>query len=476
MAPGTPVFIWRGPVRTTLGAGLRVFSASHPSSKELKSMRSILSGALASCVLFTLVSACARGAEPVGTAFTYQGKLSFNGTAANAAYDFRFAVFDTDNVPYGPPVQKLGVPISNGLFTVTLDFGVEPFFGDALEMEIQVRTAGGNSYTTLTPRQRLTPAPFAVLAGSASGLRVPVDAEGAAPGAAALRVKNVGAAVSGALPIAIEGIAQSNDSGIGVFGSVTYGTGVYGSTSTITPPSLAQAGVVGQAGTQGHGVLGAAKGLSYAGVWGTGLSYGIYGTTTDGHGVNGLSNNGTGVRGSGGQYGMHGYSPAVGIYAENTATSNKAYLATSYAAADFKGDVAVYGTLTKLGGSFKIDHPLDPENKWLSHSFVESPDMKNLYDGVVTLDENGEATIEMPEWFEALNRDFRYQLTCVGGWAPVYVSKRIAGNRFSIAGGSAGLEVSWLVTGTRHDTWASENRIPLEETKTPAERAARASR
>jgi hypothetical protein len=95
----------------------------------------------------------------------------------------------------------------------------------------------------------------------------------------------------------------------------------------------------------------------------------------------------------------------------------------------------VIGNLSKGGGSFKIDHPLDPANKYLYHSFVESPDMMNVYNGNVVLDANGEAVVVLPDWFEALNRDFRYQLTCIGGFAPVYIAEEIANNQFKIAGG-----------------------------------------
>src|SRR5262249_60204830 len=77
----------------------------------------------------------------------------------------------------------------------------------------------------------------------------------------------------------------------------------------------------------------------------------------------------------------------------------------------FDGDVLITGKLSKGSGSFKIDHPLDPANKYLSHSFVESPDMMNIYNGVVTTDANGDAQVQLPGYFEALNRDFRYQLT-----------------------------------------------------------------
>jgi hypothetical protein len=131
----------------------------------------------------------------------------------------------------------------------------------------------------------------------------------------------------------------------------------------------------------------------------------------------------------------------------------------------FDGRVEVTGQLVKGGGAFKIDHPLDPENKYLQHSFVESPYMKNVYDGVVVIDPNGEAWVDLPEYFEALNRDFRYQLTCIGGFAQVYIAEKITSNTFKIAGGYAGLEVSWQVTGIRQDPFAQANPISVEEDK-----------
>lgn len=139
-------------------------------------------------------------------------------------------------------------------------------------------------------------------------------------------------------------------------------------------------------------------------------------------------------------------------------------------AGDFRGNVDVSGALSKTGGSFKIDHPLNPSDKYLYHSFVESPDMKNIYDGIVQLDARGEATVELPEWLGALNRDFRYQLTCVGGFAPVYIAAKVARNRFRIAGGLPGMEVSWQVTGIRQDAWANAHRIPVEADKSEVER------
>jgi hypothetical protein len=197
---------------------------------------------------------------------------------------------------------------------------------------------------------------------------------------------------------------------------------------------------VGRLGTLNNGVLGEQES----------------GTTSDAavHGVSTLSN-GNGVIGEANE----GSAP-FGVWGKST----------SGYAGYFSGDVYVSGTLYKSAGSFKIDHPLDPANRTLSHSFVESPDMKNVYDGVVELDSLGEARIQLPEWFDALNRDFRYQLTCIGGFAPVYVAEEIIDNAFTIAGGRAGMRVSWQVTGIRHDPWAEANRIQVEEDKTLDER------
>ena len=134
------------------------------------------------------------------------------------------------------------------------------------------------------------------------------------------------------------------------------------------------------------------------------------------------------------------------------------------------GNLKVNGSVSKGSGSFQIDHPLDPANKYLYHSFVESPDMMNIYNGVAILDAHGSAWITLPDYFEALNRDFRYQLTSMGRPQPsLYIATEISGNRFRIAGGKAGGKVSWLVTGIRHDAYANANRIPVEVEKPPQE-------
>ena len=139
--------------------------------------------------------------------------------------------------------------------------------------------------------------------------------------------------------------------------------------------------------------------------------------------------------------------------------------------ATFVTNVNIRGRLTKAQGQFKIDHPLDPANKFLSHSFVESPEMKNVYDGLVELNGHGEAVVEMPDWFEALNGEYRYQLTAVGAAGPsLHVAQELRGNCFKIAGGPPGLKVSWQVTGIRRDAFAAAHHMKVEEEKVGEER------
>jgi hypothetical protein len=116
--------------------------------------------------------------------------------------------------------------------------------------------------------------------------------------------------------------------------------------------------------------------------------------------------------------------------------------------------------------SFQIDHPLDPENYFLNHFCVEAPDPMNAYSGVVTLDANGEAWVQLPDYFEAINRDPRYTLTPIGASMPnLYVAVEIQGNRFKIAGGVPGKKVSWRVEAIRNDLWVQRYGYQTEQRK-----------
>ena len=134
----------------------------------------------------------------------------------------------------------------------------------------------------------------------------------------------------------------------------------------------------------------------------------------------------------------------------------------------FLGNVDVVGTLSKSAGTFKIDHPLDPANKYLIHSFVESPDMMNVYNGNVKTDAEGRAVVKLPSYFEAENIDFKYQLTIVDEtqFAMARIAKKISNNEFVILTDKPNIEVSWQVTGVRNDAYAKKYRIIPEVEKT----------
>ncbi len=114
-------------------------------------------------ILLLLLSAGLAQAVPLGTAFTYQGELKQLGIAANGAFDFQFEMYDAKSAGALVTTAVLleDVSVSNGIFTVELDFGPTPFTGDQLWLEVAVREgASAGGYTSLLPRQQITPAPF----------------------------------------------------------------------------------------------------------------------------------------------------------------------------------------------------------------------------------------------------------------------------------------------------------------------------
>ena len=236
------------------------------------------------------------------------------------------------------------------------------------------------------------------------------------------------------------GVAGQGDA---VSGFVTGGSGVVASGGE-APDGF---GGPGSLSTGGNGLAG-----------GTGVrAFGGDSTVTQGAG-----SGGAGLRTEGGIGRGQNVSGGEGIVAIGGAGLNGA---TKGLAGRFQGDVDITGNLSKGGGSFKIDHPLDPENKYLYHSFVESPDMMNIYNGNVTTDEHGEVVVTLPDWFEALNKDFRYQLTVIGTFAQAIVADKIKGNRFTIKTSASNVEVSWQVTGIRQDAYANKHRVKVEEDK-----------
>ncbi|WP_368496871.1 hypothetical protein [Herbiconiux sp. A18JL235] len=262
----------------------------------------------------------------------------------------------------------------------------------------------------------------------------------------------------------VTGIGTGTGSYGGYFSGRSYGAILFGDNYGIYASGNVGAFALGST----TGVYGQTSNQNGASVLGDGGQYGA-------QGINGRT---AGVRGDSGYVGVWGEAPTYGVYGKSTATSGQVYglFGETASPAGYaiwaQGRMHVNGTLSKSAGSFKIDHPLDPQNKWLSHSFVESPDMMNIYNGNVTTDAKGLATVTLPAYFEALNRDFRYQLTVIGTFAQAIVSRKVAKGSFDIATDKPGIEVSWQITGIRQDTYATEHPIVVEEQKTDAERGA----
>ena len=189
----------------------------------------------------------------------------------------------------------------------------------------------------------------------------------------------------------------------------------------------------------------------------------------------GTASGGAGVVGTGGATSLFTTAGPGGVFTAGVGGGGDGIDAscspTPCFAGNFTGDLNVSGAITAGTKDFKIDHPIDPANKYLVHASVESSEMKNIYDGTIVLGGNGQAVVELPDWFEAVNGNFRYQLTAIGAPSPgLYIAQKLAGNRFTIAGGTPGVEVSWQVTGVRHDRFADANPLVVEPAKSERER------
>jgi hypothetical protein len=273
----------------------------------------------------------------------------------------------------------------------------------------------------------------------------------------------------------------------GSYGGIFYGnsTGSYGIYA-----NGKERGVTALGGTYGvyasgttYGVYGNGPyglyGKGQYGLYATGTTGGVFATTTNTggsaiagvngqYGVTGRNGGTAGVRGDSGYVGVWGAGGSWGLYGQSTATSGTSIgvQGTSASSSGYgvysSGNAHVSGTLSKTAGSFRIDHPLDPERKWLQHSFVESPDMMNVYNGNVTTDAAGLAIVDLPAYFGALNMDYRYQLTVIGTFAQAIIDREIVNNRFRIRTSKGRIKVSWMVTGIRQDAYAKQHRIKVE--------------
>ncbi len=260
------------------------------------------------------------------------------------------------------------------------------------------------------------------------------------------------------------------------------GPGVFGESTAATGQSF---GVWGQS-TSGYGVYGLSAGSSGLGVFGqasaaTGQTIGVRGQSdsSSGLGVYGKATAATGqtfgVRGdsqSTSGYGVFGQASAAtgqtfGVRGDSQSTSG-------YGVYGLATGASAYGVFAggRLGASgtksFRIDHPFDPENKYLLHYSAESPDVLNMYTGNVVTDAKGYATIALPDYFEEINKDPRYTLTVIDDsddFVIAKVTRKVQNNRFVIRTNKPSIEVSWEVKAVRNDRWVQKHGAPVEVDK-----------
>jgi hypothetical protein len=215
----------------------------------------------------------------------------------------------------------------------------------------------------------------------------------------------------------------------------------------------------------------------------SGAAYGIIGLATAGstaeaatYGNNLRNNGGAGVLGNGfnGVLGISNQSTGYGVYAENFDNIAPLGNGVGVAGKGFYGVLGIdrySGTQTGAYGvyangnmgatgtkTFNIDHPKDPENKFLRHFSIESNEVLNFYRGTAVFDANGNAVIKLPDYFNDINKNISYQLTPIGAYMTLFIEEKVnAKNQFKVSGGISGKEVSWAVYAERNDLYLQKN-------------------
>jgi hypothetical protein len=428
---------------------------------------------------------------------SYQGRLTTPSGAAVADgnYGLTFNIYDVASGGSTLWTESQSVAVSGGLFSVNLGAIVPVSVSFDRPYWLGITVTGGSE---LVPRTQLTAAPYsfrssyANYSNSAGTVTTPVHLSGA-KNSSLPTLQSDASCGPYSNAIGVLGVAVSYSSAYDVSNGAPSlpampPTGICGLYGQVWGPDTTATGVIAQSmesgnegrlATHSSGVYGVGYGDDKCGVLGLSwkyhgvigrsnklAGYGVYGVADSGTGVYGWSSTGPGVKGVSSDHdGVRGESNGSGKSGIFGYNSNPAGWA-GY----FTGNVYVNGTLGKAAGAFRIDHPLDPVNKYLQHSFVESPDMMDIYNGNVTTDGSGKATITLPNWFEALNRDFRYQLTVIGQFAQAIVASEISDNQFTIKTDKPNVKVSWQVTGIRHDAYAEAHRIQVEVDKQGEER------
>ncbi len=471
-------------------------------------------------------SLCGSGAwaqTSLGSAFSYQGRLTQAGRPFDGEARMTFVLWN--HPTQGTPGQLMGiqhienVPVANGLFTVELNgngelmnFGNVPIFVGYehwIEVTVEIPPGSGNS-VLLAPRQRLTPAPNALYSKSTSwsGLQdVPpgfadgvdngagdghsLDASDGSPSDALFVDASGAVGIGTTAPLSNLDIASLGPAILRLNADTDNANEADIASVFFRQDGGQVAGRVGFRSDNNFEVVNAYDASLWLGVnngaqveihSGGMRVFGAMGAEAvdiDGRfrwntvSVDELRLENAGV--TGWEFNHSGLEPQVYYNGalhliDNDGGEGSVYMAVGEDV--LLGDTGVLysDTIYSAGKFFRLDHPLDPANQFLLHSCVESNEQKNVYDGVVTTDADGEATVTLPDYFQALNGDFRYQLTVIGQFAQAIVAREIENNSFTIRTDRPDVKVSWQVTGVRHDAFARAMRFQPQQEKRGLER------
>ena len=356
----------------------------------------------------------------------------------------------------------------------TLDWSAGPYF-----IETAVDLTGGTTYVTMGTSQLMS-VPYALYAKTAESASNDLDTDptNEYTSTVVLNGTNLettdggGTIVTDLAPLVAAGGSQwilngndiynSNTGLVGIGLSTPKHTLAVGRTDTTTALGV---GFIGSFNNANSGKLVFSEDLNFSGD--CGLMFQHNGASNNLHLLGGCTTFGDTIA----RFNRNGFSNMRTLRLGSNILVNAVNPLSVTGNSDFTGDMTITGNLNvtgniaKGGGTFKIDHPLDPANKYLVHSFVESPEMMNIYSGNIVTDANGFATVTLPSYFEAANKDFRYQLTVIGTFAQAIIKEKIKDNVFVIQTNQPNTEVSWSVTGVRADKYADANRVEVEVEK-----------
>ncbi len=363
------------------------------------------------CICLVSIGTVESGVVP--QIINYQGRLTgVDGAPIAGTFSVTFTIYSDSSAGVGYFQETKSITTgSDGLFSTILGTSTQllPYHFNDTSCFLGVKV---DSDSEILPRTRITSVPYAYHVYSVNGAG--------------------GGTIDGSVSIA----GSVNSSGLGTFQS---GANVFkGLTASITTGHAAVLGASnGTQGNPNYGVRGVGDHSTF-------VNYGVYGEAYDANNT---------------------YQSAA-IYGKSLSRAGGIIWAGF-----FDGWVYVTGNLSAGSKSFRIDDPMDPANSTLQHACVESDEYKNIYDGVVTLDAGGQASVTLPVWFDALNSNFRYQLTAIGSPAPnLHIAQKLSGAQFRIAGGQPGMEVSWMITGVRKDAFALAHPIEVQKLKPEGQR------